>query len=256
LGYPAVYRIHDSPHPDRIRTLAAFVAKLGFKLELKKNALNNDTASQKAMKHLLTEVKGTPVEFMVNEITLRTMAKAIYSEKNIGHYGLGFDFYTHFTSPIRRYPDLITHRLLFEYEALRKAHAKLTTTRLGFLRRTIPAICQNSSEQEKNASDAERESIKLKQVEYITDHIGEAFEGVISGVTEFGVYVKIDKLMIEGMVHIRNLRDDYYKFDERSYSVVGERRGKRFQMGQRVKVQVESTDIKRKTIDFALAPTT
>ncbi|MDX2128216.1 MAG: ribonuclease R [Chloroherpetonaceae bacterium] len=251
-NYPSVYRIHDSPHPDRIRTLAAFVKKLGYTLEISKSRNLSDTASSKALRKLLEEVKGSPVEFMVSEITLRTMAKAIYSEKNIGHYGLGFEYYSHFTSPIRRYPDLIFHRLLFEYETLRKARKKLAKVRHARLLREIPEICKHSSDQERNATEAERDSIKLKQVEFISEHIGNTYPGVVSGVTEFGIYVKLDDMGVEGLIHIKNLLDDYYEFDERTYSLVGKRRQKRLQLGKRVQVKVHEVDPRRRTIDFLL----
>ncbi len=252
LGYPSIYRVHDSPNPERIKLLSEFVRRVGFQLELKKNALNNDTASSSAMRKLLADVKGSPVEFLVSEIALRTMAKAIYSDKNIGHYGLGFEYYSHFTSPIRRYPDLIFHRLLFEYETLRKAEKKLAKPRLKKLRDLLPQICDHASEQERNATEAERDSIKLKQVEYISDHLGNDYNGIISGVTEFGIYVKLAETGIEGLVHIKNMQDDYYEFDERTYSLVGKRRHKRYQLGKDVRVKVHAVDAKRRTIDFLL----
>ncbi len=252
LGYPSIYRVHDSPLPEKIKLLSEFVRKLGFKLELKKNALNNDTASSHALKKLLQDVKGSPAEVLVSEIALRSMAKAVYSDKNIGHYGLAFDYYLHFTSPIRRYPDLITHRLLFEYENLRAQNKKMRQTRLKKLSTLIPAICDHASSQERMATEAERDSIKLKQVEYISEHIGNIYGGVISGVTEFGIYVRIDDLNVEGLVHIKNLQDDYYEFDERSYALIGKRTHRKLQLGKRVKIKVHSVDTRRRTIDFLL----
>jgi len=252
LGYPSVYRVHDSPLPEKIKLLSEFVKKLGYKLELKKNALNNDTASSHALKKLLHEVKGSPVETLVTEVALRSMSKAVYSDKNIGHYGLAFDYYLHFTSPIRRYPDLITHRLLFEYETLREQNKKMRQTRLKKLSALIPEICDHASTQERLATEAERDSIKLKQVEYISEHIGNIYGGVISGVTEFGIYVRIDELNVEGLVHIKNLQDDYYEFDERIYALVGKRTHRKLQLGKRVKIKVHSVDMRRRTIDFLL----
>ncbi len=252
LGYPSVYRVHDAPNPEKIRTLAAFVKRLGYQLELKKNAFNSETATSQALRKLLHDVKGTSVEYMVSEIALRCMAKAVYSPKNIGHYGLGFEFYTHFTSPIRRYPDLITHRLLYEYETLRKQRRKLSKPRLRKLSALIPAICEHASEQERNATEAERDSIKLKQVEYISDHIGNIYSGIISGVTDFGIYVRLNDMGVEGLVHIKNMTDDYYEFDERTYSLVGKRTHRRYQLGQTVRIKVQSVDTKRRTIDFLL----
>ncbi len=252
LAYPCIYRVHDSPLPEKIKLLSEFVKKLGYKLELKKNALNNDTASSHALKKLLHDVKGSPVETLVNEVALRSMAKAVYSDKNIGHYGLAFDYYLHFTSPIRRYPDLVTHRLLFEYETLRQQNKKMRQARLKALSALIPKICDHASTQERLATEAERDSIKLKQVEYISEHIGNIYSGVISGVTEFGIYVRIDDLNVEGLVHIKNLQDDYYEFDERIYALVGKRTHRKLQLGKRVRIKVHSVDRQRRTIDFLL----
>ncbi len=248
---PVIYRVHDFPQQEKVLILANFVKRLGFDLKLNRGK-EGPIVSATVLRHLLQEVKGTNVEFLVNELVLRSMSKAVYTGDNAGHYGLGFEHYTHFTSPIRRYPDLIVHRLLFEYEALRKKRKKISAARLAELTEKIRTVCQISNEREKSAVEAERESIKLKQVEYMDSHVGKVYAGIISGATDYGIYVRMVDFAIEGMVHMRNLTDDYYEYDEATYSLVGKRRKKRLQIGQRVKVKVNSVDLQRRTIDLVL----
>lgn len=248
---PVIYRVHDSPQQEKVLILANFVKRLGFDLKLNRGK-EGPIVSAKVLRQLLQQVKGTNVEFLVNELVLRSMSKAVYTGDNAGHYGLGFEHYTHFTSPIRRYPDLIVHRLLFEYEGLRKKRRKISAKRLAELGDKIRTVCQISNEREKSAVEAERESIKLKQVEYMASHVGKVYPGIISGATDYGIYVRMVDFAIEGMVHMRNLTDDYYEYDEATYSLVGKRRKKRLQIGQRVRVMVHSVDIQRRTIDLAI----
>ena len=248
---PVIYRIHGAPQQEKVIILANFVKRLGFDLKLNRGK-EGPIVSAQVLRQLLQQVKGTNVEFLVSELVLRSMSKAVYTGDNIGHYGLGFEHYTHFTSPIRRYPDLIVHRMLFEYENLRKKRRKITPARLAELTDKIQTVCQISNEREKSAVEAERESIKLKQVEYMASHVGRVYPGVISGATDYGIYVRMIDFAIEGMVHMRNLTDDYYEYDEATYSLVGKRRKKRLQIGQRVKVKVNSVDIQRRTIDLVI----
>jgi len=248
---PVIYRVHDFPQQEKVLILANFVKRLGFDLKLNRGK-EGPIVSATVLRQLLQQVKGTNVEFLVNELVLRSMSKAVYTGENAGHYGLGFEHYTHFTSPIRRYPDLIIHRLLFEYEGLRKKRKKISTQRLAELTEKIRTVCQISNEREKSAVEAERESIKLKQVEYMDSHVGKVYPGIISGATDYGIYVRMVDFAIEGMVHMRNLTDDYYEYDEATYSLVGKRRKKRLQIGQRVKVKVNSVDLQRRTIDLVL----
>ncbi len=249
--YPVIYRIHGAPQQEKVLILANFVKRLGFDLKLNLGK-EGPIVSASALRQLLQQVKGSNIEFLVSELVLRCMSKAVYTGDNVGHYGLGFEHYTHFTSPIRRYPDLIIHRMLFEYENLRKKRRKITPTRLAELTDKIQTVCQISNEREKSAVEAERESIKLKQVEYMATHVGKVYPGVISGATDYGIYVRMVDFAIEGMVHMRNMTDDYYEYDEATYSLVGKRRKKRLQIGQRVKVKVNSVDMQRRTIDLVL----
>jgi len=249
--YPSIYREHGSPQEEKVGILANFVKKIGYNLQLDgKNKNGGPAVTSKALRDLLKQVHGTNVEFLVNELVLRSMAKAQYTGKSEGHFGLGFDFYTHFTSPIRRYPDLIVHRLLFEYEASRKQRKKVAPKRLKSIGGLIDEVCRISNEREKSAVEAERESIKLKQVEYMASHVGKVYLGIISGATEYGIYVRIEEFAIEGLVHMRNLTDDYYEYDANTYSLIGKRRKRRFQIGQRIKIKILKVDIQRRTIDL------
>jgi ribonuclease R len=238
---PFIYRIHDSPDPERLRDLSNFVAKFGHKLHV--NGVN-----AKAIEKLIESVRGTPEEYVINEVAIRSMAKAVYSEKNIGHFGLGFNYYTHFTSPIRRYPDLVVHRLLYEYSEGMKGERRVQHSK------RLPSICQQSSDMERRAIEAERESVKVKQVEYMARHLGDELEGIISSVTNFGLFVEINDLLIEGLVRMRDLGDDYYVYDEKNYALIGRRTRKRYRLGDKIAVQVVRVDLEEREIDFRVLP--
>ena len=245
---PFLYRIHDSPDPDRVRELAVFVAQFGYKLSLEGGVRS------KQLQHLLEQIKGTEVENVINEVALRSMAKAIYSDQNIGHYGLAFDHYSHFTSPIRRYPDLVVHRLLKEYARgiPTSASSVEPLKRREEIRSRLPAIAKQSSAMERVAMEAERAAVKVMQVEYMKRHLGDEFEGLISGVMRFGVFIEINDLLVEGMIHVRDLEDDYYLYDEKSYALIGQRKGKRYRLGDTVKVKVIRVNAEEREIDFAM----
>lgn len=233
-----VYRIHDVPNPDKLQNLSELVRNFGMKIKTSGKA----TDINKSLNKMLHEVKGRGEENMLSTLTIRCMAKAIYSTVNIGHYGLAFDYYTHFTSPIRRYPDMMVHRLLDKYlNGGRSVNAA-----------KLEEECRHSSDMEQLAASAERASIKYKQVEYLGERLGKVYEGTISGVTEWGLYVEIDENKCEGLVPIRDLEGDYYEFDEKNYRLIGRRKNKCYQLGDKVTIQIARADLVRKQLDFAL----
>ena len=233
-----VYRIHDQPDVTRLTDLASIARNFGYKLK----TTGTPKEINRSLNKMLADVKGKGEENLLSTLAIRSMAKAIYSTDNIGHYGLGFDYYTHFTSPIRRYPDMMVHRLLERY---------LAGGRSVILDK-LEEQCKHSSEMEQLAANAERASIKYKQCEYLADRLGQTYEGIISGVTEWGLYVELNENKCEGLVPIRDLADDYYVFDERNYCLVGRKTHTRYTLGDCVTVQVARANVEKKMIDFAL----
>ena len=243
IGFPKkdaksfVYRVHDLPDTDRISTLNNIVKKFG-------HSINNENSNKlsESLNNLLKKVKGKNEQQMVETLTIRSMAKAVYTTSNIGHYGLAFDYYSHFTSPIRRYPDLIVHRLLTKYMNGGNSINK----------EELEKVCKHCSEMEKTASRAERDSIKFMQVKFLQNRIGEVYEGVISGVTEWGLYVEIVENKCEGLVKVSSIKNDHYIFDEKKYALIGYRSKATYQLGQKVKIKIQRADLERKQMDFIL----
>jgi len=232
-----VYRVHDSPKPEALANFAQFAARFGYKINTK-----SDKETAKSLNYLMEDVEGKKEQNVLTHLAIRSMAKAIYTTKSSSHYGLAFDHYTHFTSPIRRYPDVMVHRLLFHYlNGGQSANAE-----------HYEKLCQHSSQMEKKAADAERASVKYKQAEYLRDQVGNIFSGVISGVTEWGMYVEIIENKCEGMIRLRDISDDFYTLDEKNYAIIGQRKKKVYQLGDEVQIRVKNVDLTKKQIDFSL----
>ena len=244
---PALYRVHDEPDQSKIIELSEFVSNFGYHLKIPvfKKGIESKF-HPKRFQELLNSIRGKPEELLISTITLRHMKQARYSPENIGHFGLAFENYTHFTSPIRRYPDLIVHRLL--KEIIKKKH--IPKKRLDIWEERLPKIAQHSSEKERTADAAENDIVELKRVQFMLEKTGDEYEGIISGVTSFGLFVELEEIFVEGLIHVSSMADDYYALNERDHSLIGRRTKKRFRMGDRVKVKVENVSLEKRRIDF------
>jgi len=241
LELPFVYRIHETPDEEKLRTFATFLNNFGYSLHL-----TNHTIHPKELQKLLSRIEGSEAEGLISRILLRSMKQAKYSPENLGHFGLSAKYYCHFTSPIRRYPDLQIHRIIKE-----QLHGTLSKSRQEHYEHILPSVCDSSSKLERRADEAERETDKLKKAQYMRRHIGDIYEGVISGVTAYGFYVELTNT-VEGLVRAANLDDDYYIYDQEHYQLVGEMTGRTFSIGQSVSVVVVDADTLTKQIEFLL----
>ena len=238
---PFVYRVHERPDNDKITSFENFLNALGFPVKIPRNV------SPAQFQEIMNRVLGTKDDILIKEVALRTMMKAIYDIKNVGHFGLAFTDYTHFTSPIRRYPDLAVHRLIKLYaRPVEQAH-------LNSLEKHLKKVSDRSSDRERVALEAERESTKIKQVEWIADYVGKDFDGLISGVTAYGIFVEITPYLIEGFIRMEDMEDDYYLFDEKRYSLVGKEFGKVYRLGDEIKIRVKQVNREINQVDFVLA---
>ncbi|MFH1626987.1 MAG: RNB domain-containing ribonuclease, partial [bacterium] len=237
---PLPYRIHNLPNKEKIAELAIFVKALGHELIIGKTG----NVTGKDMQALFAQVEGKAEEALVKTTAIRSMAKAIYSTKNIGHFGLAFEYYAHFTSPIRRYPDLLVHRIL------QKILIKENVAEKNLI--FYEKACLHSTEQEIKASEAERNGKKYKQIEFMLDKIGNIFDGIITGVTEWGIYAEDIETKVEGMIKFSSLNNDFYKLDAKNYSIIGEKTNKKYSLGQKIKIKLVSADLDKRQIDYVL----
>lgn len=235
---PFLYRTHETPDEEKIRQLSTFINNFGYHIHVK------DEVKPKEIQKLLDRAEGTPEEALISRLALRSMKQARYTTENTGHFGLAAKYYTHFTSPIRRYPDLQIHRIIKE-----NLRGRLSESRLSHYSEILPKVASQCSERERRAEEAEREVIKMKKAEYMRNHIGEIYEGVVSGVTKWGIYVELPNT-VEGLVHVSDMRDDHYEFSEQNYELIGQHTGKTYKLGQTVQVQVTSADKLQKTVNF------
>lgn len=245
LKVPFLYRVHDQPDREKIENFAEFISTLGYEFTLEKK---DAVMSPKRIQRFLKSAEGTPQEELINELLLRSLKKACYQPENIGHFGLAFSHYTHFTSPIRRYPDLLIHRLLKELEETKS----YVPERRAYLQEKLPFIGKFTSDRERLADEVEQESIKLKQIEYLKDRLGEHFSGIIAGILPFGFFVRLDDLLAEGLVRLSSMEDDYYRYDEKNKRLVGRHSRKIYNLGERVKVQLIRVNKEEREIDFNL----
>lgn len=236
---PFVYRTHDNPDTEKIKKLGTFINNFGYTIHI-----GQDEIHPKELQKLLMKIDGTPEEALISRLTLRSMKQAKYTTVSTGHFGLATNYYCHFTSPIRRYPDLQIHRIIKD-----NLRGRMNQKRIEHYDSILAEVAKHSSEMERRADEAERETDKLKKVEYMEERIGQVFEGVISGVQEWGFYVELPNT-VEGLVHVTSLTDDFYHYEESSYEMIGERTNKHYKLGQKVKVIVADTDKIMRTIDF------
>ena len=232
------YRIHDNPDPQKMETLREYIVRFGYKVKTE----GTKGALAKSINKLMDDCEGRPEKKLVQTVALRAMMKAKYSVHNIGHFGLAFDYYTHFTSPIRRYPDTLVHRLLTRYAAGGRSVSE----------KHYEELCEHCSDMEQIAQNAERDSIKYKMVEFMGEHIGEEYDAHVSGITAYGIYAEIDDNHCEGMIPMRDLDDDYYEFDERNFCLVGRRHHNRYQLGDPVRILVAKADLEKRQLDFTM----
>lgn len=244
MKLPFIYRVHEEPNAEKLMAFMEFVTNFGYSIRGKGNSVH-----PRALQQLLEEVKGKPEEIIISTVMLRSMKQARYDAESLGHFGLATEFYTHFTSPIRRYPDLIVHRLIREWVA--RGQGEMPAERLQHWAELLPAIAEHASQRERLAVDAERETDDLKKAEFMLQRVGEEFEGVISGVTSFGIFVELPNT-IEGLVHVSYLTDDYYHYHEKMYALVGERTGKQYRIGDVVQVRVSNVNVDERAIDFEI----